>query len=81
MNPGDSKAMEGIQNVERANGGEMEHDSEEDVEEPNGEGVSLEEVIIHCRSSEPRSHFISRCSVIVRVNVVVNRTVVELDSN
>ena len=49
MNPGDSKAKEGIENVERANGGEMEHDSEEDVEEPNGEGVSLEEVIIHCK--------------------------------
>lgn len=43
MNPGDSKAKEGIENVERANGGEMEHDSEEDVEEPSGEGVSLEE--------------------------------------
>ena len=76
MNPGDSKAMEGIQNVERANGGEMEHDSEEDAEEPNGEGVSLEEVIVYCKSSEPRSHFIGRLSVIGRVNVVLNRTVV-----
>ena len=45
MNPGDSKAMEGIQNVERANGGEVEHDSGEEAEEPNGEGVSLEEVL------------------------------------
>ena len=77
MNPGDSKAMEGIQNVERANGGEMEHDSEEDVEEPNGEGVSLEEVIILCKSSEPRSHFKSRWSVIVQVSVVLNRTIVD----
>ena len=79
MNPGDSKAREGIENVERANGGEMEHDSEEDVEEPNGEGVSLEEVIIHCKSSEPRSHFIGRWSVIVGVNVVLNRTVLDSD--
>ena len=44
MNPGDSKAMEGIQNVERANGGEAEHDSGEEAEETNGEGISLEEV-------------------------------------
>ena len=44
MNPGDSKAMEGIQNVERANGGEVEHDSGDEADEPNGEGVSLEEV-------------------------------------
>lgn len=43
MNPGDSKAMEGIQNVERVNGGEVEHDSGDEAE-PNG-GVSLEEVI------------------------------------
>lgn len=43
MNPGDSKAMEGIQNVERANGGEVEHDSGDEADEPNGEGVSLEE--------------------------------------
>lgn len=42
MNPGDSKAMEGIQNVERANGGEVEHDSGDEADEPNG-GVSLEE--------------------------------------
>ena len=44
MNPGDSKAMEGIQNVERASGGDVGHDSGEEAEEPNGEGVSLEEV-------------------------------------
>ncbi|KAJ7377277.1 Anaphase promoting complex subunit 7 [Desmophyllum pertusum] len=42
MNPGDSKAMEGIQNVERANGGEVDHDSGDEADEPNG-GVSLEE--------------------------------------
>ena len=42
MNPGDSKAMEGIQNVERANGTEVEHDSGDD--EHNAEGVSIEEV-------------------------------------
>lgn len=42
MNPGDSKAIEGMQNVERANGGEMEHDSGDEAEETNG-GVSLEE--------------------------------------
>ena len=47
MNPGDSKAMEGIQNVERANGGEMEHDSGDEAEETNG-GVSLEEVVVVC---------------------------------
>ena len=41
MNPGDSKAMEGIQNVERASGGEVEHDS---GDEANG-GVSIEEVL------------------------------------
>lgn len=46
MNPGDSKAMEGIQNVERANGGEVEHDSGDEADEPNG-GVSLEEVLAH----------------------------------
>ena len=44
MNPGDSKAMEGIQNVERVNGGEVEHDSGDEADEPNG-GVSLEEVL------------------------------------
>ena len=62
MNPGDSKAMEGIQNVERANGGEVEHDSGDDTEEPNGEGVSLEEVLEHLlfgwlqfRISRPKS--------------------------
>lgn len=43
MNPGDSKAMEGIQNVERANGGDVEHDSADETGEPNAEGVSLEE--------------------------------------
>lgn len=42
MNPGDSKALEGMQNVERANGGEMEHESGDEAEETNG-GVSLEE--------------------------------------
>lgn len=44
MNPGDSKAMEGIQNVERVSGGEVEHDSGDEADEPNG-GVSLEEVL------------------------------------
>ena len=29
-----------------------------------------------CKRFEPRSHFISRLSMIVRVNVVLNRTVV-----
>ena len=29
-----------------------------------------------CERSEPRSHFISRLSMIVRVNVILNRTVV-----
>jgi len=29
-----------------------------------------------CERLEPRSHFISRLSMIVRVNVVLNRTVV-----
>lgn len=48
MNPGDSKAMEGIQNVERVNGGEVEHDSGDEADEPNG-GVSLEEVRACCR--------------------------------
>lgn len=46
MNPGDSKAMEGIQNVERANGGEVDHDSGDEADEPNG-GVSLEEVHLY----------------------------------
>ena len=46
MNPGDSKAMEGIHNVERASGGEVEHDSGDEPDEPNG-GVSLEEVIAY----------------------------------
>ena len=46
MNPGDSKAMEGIQNVERANGGDVEHDSTDETGEPNAEGVSLEEVLV-----------------------------------
>ena len=48
MNPGDSKAIEGMQNVERANGGEMEHDSGDEAEETNG-GVSLEEVLVVCQ--------------------------------
>ena len=34
----------------------------------------------NCERFDPRSHFISRLSMIVRVNVVVNRTVV-VDSN
>lgn len=34
--------MEGIQNVERVSGGEVEHDSGDEADEPNG-GVSLEE--------------------------------------
>ena len=33
-----------------------------------------------CERFEPRSHFISRLSMVVRVNVVLNRTVV-VDSN
>ena len=32
-----------------------------------------------CERFEPRSHFISRLSVIVRVNVVLNRTVFDSD--
>ena len=32
--------------------------------------------ILHCERFEPRSHFKSRLSLIVRVNVVLNRTVV-----
>lgn len=36
--------MEGIQNVERVSGGEVEHDSGDEADEPNG-GVSLEEVL------------------------------------
>ena len=43
MNPGDSKAREGIQNVERASGGEVEQDSANDTEEH--EGISLDEVM------------------------------------
>ena len=35
---------------------------------------------IHCERFEPRSHFKSRLSLIVRVNVVLNRTVA-VDSN
>ena len=35
--------MEGIQNVEQVHGGEVEHDSGDEADEPNG-GVSLEEV-------------------------------------
>ena len=31
---------------------------------------------LDCKSFEPRGHFISRLSMIVRVNVVLNRTVV-----
>ena len=36
-------------------------------------------LIINCKRFEPRSHLISRLSMIVRVNFVLNRTVV--DSN
>ena len=36
-------------------------------------------LIINCKRFEPISHFISRWSMIVRVNLVLNRTVV--DSN
>ena len=60
MNPGDSKAMEGIQNVERANGGEVEHDSGDEADEPNG-GVSLEEVFTRQQNSLYLSH-LSRLS-------------------
>ena len=42
--------MEGIQNVERANGGEVEHDSGDEADEPNG-GVSLEEVLTRKHNS------------------------------
>ena len=35
---------------------------------------------IHCERFEPRSHFKSRLSLIVQVNVVLNRTVV-IDSD
>ena len=37
--------------------------------------------IIECERFEPRSHFKSRLSLIVRVNVVLNRTVVVADSD
>ena len=33
-------------------------------------------VLFNCERFEPRNHFISRLSVIARVNVVLNRTVV-----
>ena len=33
----------------------------------------------YCEKFEPRSHFKSRLSLIVRVNVVLNRTVVDSD--
>ena len=36
----------------------------------------LSEVSQNCERFEPRSHFKSRLSLIVRVNVVLNRTVV-----
>ena len=41
-------------------------------------GVRLIEVSDkrNCKRFEPRSHFISRLSMIIRVNVVLNRTVV-----
>ena len=32
-----------------------------------------------CERFEPRSHFISRFSMIIRVNVVLNRSVVDSD--
>ena len=35
--------------------------------------------IINCERFEPRSHFKSRLSLIVRVNIVLNRTVVDSD--
>lgn len=54
MNPGDSKAMEGIQNVERASGGEAEHDSANETEEPDGEGISLDEGDIEDQDSWDR---------------------------
>ena len=33
-------------------------------------------IVFHCERFEPRSHFISRLSTIVRVKIVLNRTVV-----
>ena len=33
-------------------------------------------LILYCEKFKPRSHFKSRLSLIVRVNVVLNRTVV-----
>ncbi|XP_015747828.1 PREDICTED: anaphase-promoting complex subunit 7-like isoform X2 [Acropora digitifera] len=54
MNPGDSKAREGIQNVERASGGEVEQDSANDTEEHDGEGISLDEEGIEERESWER---------------------------
>ena len=38
--------------------------------------LSLLKLIDYCQRFEPRSHFKSRLSLIVRVNVVLNRTVV-----
>ena len=34
---------------------------------------------LNCERFEPRSHFISSVSMIIRVNVVLNRTVVDSD--
>ena len=36
-------------------------------------------MFLFCKKFEPRSHFKSRLSLIVRVNVVLNRTVVDSD--
>ena len=38
--------------------------------------VNVNNYIVSCERFEPRSHFKSRLSLIVRVNVVLNRTVV-----
>ena len=40
------------------------------------EALTMHNPLFFCERFEPKSHFISRLSMIVRVNVVLNRTVV-----
>ena len=44
-------------------------------------GPEHESILYDCERFEPRSHFKSRLSLIVQVNVDLNRTVVVLNSD
>ena len=54
----------------------IQENSEDNYEFSSAEKRALDTQTLVCERFEPRSHFKSRLSLIVRVNVVLNRTVV-----